>query len=99
MRTRLIHINERNENYVGFQQYNKDRNTNAASINRMKRILAKAIESELTPLQKHCFTEHFLNGKKQKEIAEQLGLNCSTVSRHIAAGKKKLKTIANYYTE
>lgn len=99
MKTQLIHINERNENYVGFQQYNKDRNTNAASINRMKRILAKAIESELTPLQKFCFTEHFLNGKKQKEIAERLGLNCSTVSRHIAAGKRKLKNIANYYTE
>ena len=99
MKTRLIHINESNENYIGFQQYNRNRSSNIASINRMKRILSKAIKNELTPLQKYCFTEHFLNGKKQKEIAEQLGLNCSTVSRHIAAAKKKLKNIANYYTE
>lgn len=64
----------------------------------MKEILSKAIISELTEMQRHCLIEHCINEKKQKEIAAELGLNASTVSRHISSARKKLKNIASYYS-
>ena len=36
-------------------------------------------------------------GKPQKEIARLLGVNASTVNRHIAAAKKKLVRTCAYY--
>ena len=36
-------------------------------------------------------------GRSDVEIAKELGLNNSTVSRHIAAATRKLRNIASYY--
>ena len=71
--------------------------TNEKSRNKMKKILSEAITRELTDLQKYCIVEHYLNEKTGKEIAKELGVNASTVSRHINAARKKLKNIASYY--
>ena len=51
----------------------------------------------LTPMQRYCITEYHLNGVKQKDIAKKLGVNSSTVSRHIAAATKKLKKATLFY--
>ena len=58
---------------------------------------SNSYETDLTPLQHYCLTEYYLKGVKQKEIANALGLSTSTVSRHIAAGTKKLKVATKYY--
>ena len=41
--------------------------------------------------------DYYFNGKKQKEIAENLGIDSSTVSRHIIKARDKLRHIASYY--
>ena len=96
MSAKLIYITDENRDMVSFYARKKGRKNDPEHA-RMKRILLAAIKKELTPMQRFCITEHCLNGKKQKEIAEQLGLNCSTVSRHIAAGKRKLRGVADCY--
>ena len=60
--------------------------------------MLRAINGGLTEMQKYCMTEHCIKGRKQIDIAEELGLNRATVSRHISAGKKKLKKIAQFYS-
>lgn len=62
-------------------------------INTMNKLVA----NELTQMQRYCLTEHFLNQKKQKQIAKELGVAPSTVCRHISRAMRKLKNIASYY--
>lgn len=97
MKTKIIHLNNKNTNKIFFRDYSVDRTDNADKIKIMKEILSKAISSELTQMQRVCLVEHYINEKKQKQIAEELGLNASTVSRHIASARRKLQNIASYY--
>ena len=56
-----------------------------------------AVLNELTERQRICIIDYYFNGKKQKEIAENLGIDSSTVSRHIIKARDKLRHIASYY--
>ena len=98
MRTQIIHINSENENYCGLVTELRNGGTNKQDRARMKEFVKKAMTQELTDLQKYCISEYYIKGKREKDIAEQLGLHKSTVSRHISAGMKKLKNTANYYS-
>ena len=89
MRTKIFHLNKENQDYCGFASETK-RGTNRAALMRKADLLKKVISEDMTERQRLCITEHILNGRKQKEIAEILGLSPSTVSRHIAAGKRRL---------
>ena len=97
MKTKIIHFTDNNTNKILFMNQLSNGSTNAADRNQMKQILSKAIYSELTEKQRICIVEHYLYRKKEKDIALELGVNISTVSRHINAGKKKLRNIAQYY--
>lgn len=97
MRTELIHFTNKNTNKILFNNSQLKYSTNNESRELMKKILSKAILDELTEKQRICVTYYYLAGKKEKDIAYELGLNPSTVSRHISAARKKLRHIASYY--
>lgn len=97
MKTKIIHFTNENTNKILFSSFNPNGTTNSESRRKMKEIISKAIVTELTDMQRICLTEHYLNDKKQKEIAFELGLNASTVSRHISSARRKLQNIASYY--
>lgn len=97
MKTKIIHFTNENTSKILFSSFKPNGTTNSESRKRMKEIISKAIVTELTDMQRICLTEHYLNDKKQKEIASELGLNASTVSRHISSARRKLKNIASYY--
>lgn len=97
MRTEFVHFNDKNTNKITFVKHLSNGSTNNESRKQMKTILSKAITTELTEMQRICIVEYYINDKKQKEIAQELGLNNSTVSRHIAAATRKLRNIASYY--
>ena len=96
MRTKCLHIDESNSDFVGYS-IGKKRNSNSEEIVRKMKFMLSAVETDLTFLQHYCLTEYYLKGVKQKEIAKALGLSISTVSRHISAGTKKLKVATKYY--
>ena len=97
MKTKIIHFTSENTSKILFSSFNPNGTTNSESRRKMKEIISKAIVTELTDMQRICLTEHYLNDKKQKEIASELGLNASTVSRHISSARRKLQNIASYY--
>ncbi len=70
--------------------------TNHAQIERMRSALLKAINTELTERQKYILTEYYFNRRTMTDIATELGITKSTVSRHISRARDRLKTSLHY---
>lgn len=98
MRTKLVHFKEDNIDILSNLHGGFCESQNRIGIERLKRILSKSLTGELTDTQRYCITEYYINRKKQKEIAKDLGVATSTVCRHINRGLVKLKKIASYYS-
>ncbi|MEM1485435.1 sigma-70 family RNA polymerase sigma factor [Oscillospiraceae bacterium PP1C4] len=60
---------------------------------RYRRFLANAIRY-LPPKQREVIPLYFLDGLKMAEIAQQLGVSKSTVSRRLAAARHTLRELA-----
>ncbi len=58
---------------------------------RLSQKLAEAIQAELTPRQKQVVELYYKRQMTMEMIAEQLGVNVSTVSRTIARGRRRLQ--------
>lgn len=60
-----------------------------------KRRVAAVIERELTPVQRDVLLEH-LSGKSQTQIAQDRGVDCSTVCRTIHRAVDRLQRYLRY---
>lgn len=69
---------------------------NNKNIERMKRALLKAIDTELTERQRQIVIEYYFNGLSVTRIAEMLNVSKSTVSRHLSRARERLKTSLKY---
>lgn len=96
MRHERVSLSEKSCDVVSYLLYNRG-SSNRPERERMKRLLYRAIRHELTDRQRDCLTLHYLEKMKVKDIAAQLGLSKSTVSRHITAAERKLRHVADYY--
>ena len=96
MRHDRLYIDEDNSDLIAYHLYLKGA-SNRPERERMKRILMRAIRCELTERQRSCLVKHYLEGMKMKDIAKDMGLSKSTVSRHISAAEHKLRKVASYY--
>lgn len=56
----------------------------------------RAINAELTPRQRQLVTMYYLDQMLMAEIADELGLNVSSVSRTLARGRERLKKVLSY---
>lgn len=88
---------EAHDNILSHEYWRSHGSDNSKEIRRMIKFLVNAMDKVLTPSQNTCITMVFFDGKKQKEVAEILGLSRSTVSRHIKAGLQKLKDASELY--
>ena len=92
----ILHMDKDNEDNFQYQYLKQETQTSAEKNKLMAAFLTNVLENELTERQRICASDFWLNGKKQKEIAHELGLSQSTVCRHIAAAKRKLRHAAKY---
>ena len=69
---------------------------NTAQRTRMKRALSAAMTGALTIRQRQMLMLHYFDGQSVTAIALQLGLNKSTVSRHLTRARTKLSRVLNY---
>ena len=97
MKHKVIYFNEKNFDKIVFARQNMFNSDNSNDRNRMKKIVSKALNEELTEKQKACIVAYFLEGKKMINIARELGVAPSTVTRHIKSGINRLTNIAKYY--
>ncbi|MDR0914438.1 MAG: hypothetical protein LBM65_04660 [Oscillospiraceae bacterium] len=96
MKQRKIYFSDKNSDKIAFSLYGKG-GTNAKQREQMKKILLLAIGTELTQKQKFCITQFYINGKKMNQIAAEMSVHPSTVTRHIKKGTERLQNIARYY--
>ncbi|MEE1047351.1 MAG: sigma-70 family RNA polymerase sigma factor [Clostridia bacterium] len=69
---------------------------NNRQVERMKKALLKAIDTELTDRQKQIVIEYYFNGLSVTKIAEIYDVSKSTVSRHLSRARERLKTSLKY---
>lgn len=72
------------------------RDDNRKDLVKMKKMLCKAMQSQLTGRQQSCLSMYYFDGLKIREIAQELGLSISTVSRHISAARVKLRKLSAF---
>lgn len=63
---------------------------------RILRTMMLAAQGELTARQMQCVRLCYAEGKNVSEIAAELGLSPSTVSRHLKKARRRLQTILQY---
>lgn len=98
MKAELVHFRSDNTDKLNSIYCAVHGGENSRDIAKLRRILGKSIAGELTGLQRYCVTEYFYNNKRQKQIAEELGVAPSTVCRHISRAIARLKNVASYYS-
>jgi RNA polymerase sigma factor (sigma-70 family) len=82
-----------------YNQYCLSGGTNKVKLEKMKKHLSKAFRAELTERQSYCITQYYLNGRKMCDIAKDMNITPSVVSRHISRGIKKLQRSLPYFEE
>lgn len=91
-------LDDRSAEHIAYDLYRMG-SSNRPDRERMRRLLGRAINRELTDRQRCCLQMYYLEGMKMKDIAVALSLSRSTVSRHISAATAKLRHIASYYEQ
>ena len=69
---------------------------NREQLDRLRRNLRRAREQELTPRQRQMLALYYDRGLKMPQIARELGVNRSTVSRTIRRAKARLYRCLRY---
>ena len=65
--------------------------TNDKEINELKIKLTMALRQEVSPKQRLALRLYYVDGMKMKEIAEELGVDRSTVSRTLKRAENNLR--------
>lgn len=69
---------------------------NAAQLERMRRSLRQARQQALTPRQREMLIMRYEQNMSGSEIARELGLNRSTVSRTLRRARDRLRRCLQY---
>ena len=69
---------------------------NSEQLERLKRNLRKAISDELTPRQRQMMEMYYFQKLNIPTIANELGLNRSTVSRTLKRGRNRIHRCLKY---
>lgn len=94
-----LSISELAGDIQGLKNWEKDSaESNTEQVARMKKKMKEAIETELTPRQREVLLIVLSKGCSQVEIAKELGVNRSTISRTLSRAVVKLKKVLRYAT-
>ena len=89
-----VNMNEYIDNMVSYKLYNQSGISNSNDVNMAKNLLLNAIDTVLTEKQKKYVKMHYFMDKPMNQIAKELGVNPSTVTRTIQSAKKRLSILS-----
>lgn len=94
METKLISY-ESLENLLG-QRDRQEASTNRGVLRAAKAVLRRAIREELTPRQRQCVELYFFGELTEEQVGRELGVEKSTVCRHLQKAKRRLAQAVSY---
>lgn len=89
-----VHMTEDFENLLAYNLYNQTGYSNTEDGNNIKKMLKVGIDNMLTEKQRKCVIMHYFEKKSMKQIAKELGVCPSTVTRTIQLAKKRLSILS-----
>ena len=93
MQEKKLNMFAKQEEYMALRQYVKlvesGRQGTTAAVR-------QALTRELTPRQRQLVNMYYIEQMQMQDIADELGLHISTVSRTIKRGRERLKTCLRY---
>lgn len=69
---------------------------NAGELDQLRKNLARALREDVTPRQRQVLLLYYARGMPMKEIARELGVDRSTVSRTMVRGEERLRRCLRY---
>ncbi len=97
MRTKIVCLSSKTEDKLGLQAYLDALSEDNSDQRRLlQSALHLAIQTELTPRQQDMLWRYYFEGQTITRIAQEYGLNKSTVSRHIARSRTRLEKVLKY---
>ncbi len=97
MKIKQIHITDLNADKISLDKFLMNGNTNSENYQKVLKILKQIVNTDITIRQQQCIYEHYFNKKKMKDIAVELGIAPSTVTKHIQRGASRIYKILKYY--
>ena len=70
--------------------------TGQETLDQLRRNLAMALREDVTPRQRQVLLLYYGQGMSMKEIAQELGIDRSTVSRTMGRGEERLRRCLRY---
>ncbi len=93
MQEKKLNMFAKQEEYMALRQYIKLVGSGRQGLTESVR---QALEHELTPRQRQLVNMYYIEQMQMQDIADELGLHISTVSRTIKRGREHLKTCLRY---
>lgn len=81
-----------NDFMMGEQSYGD----NSEELRKLLEVVMLIIDNELTKPQRKCMIEYFLNDKGMPQLAQEMGVHVSVVSRHIKKAKRTILKLLKY---
>ncbi len=97
MAGRRLSLDDFTESLAGLSRYQEELYGGAdQERSRMLRTLKTALKQELTPRQLECVRLYYFERKKIVDVAEELGIDISTTSRHLKKARARVGRILEY---
>lgn len=71
--------------------------SNKKTLQQAAAMLTRVLNEELTERQRQMVIGYYYEGKSQREIAAQYGLNPATVSRTLSRARTRIETVMRYW--
>lgn len=98
MRKKSVYLDKFTESLISVSNYRNSLTDNSdKNYEKMVSSIKNIIKGELTEKQRLCVLLYYGEKIKMKDIANKLGIDISSVSRHIKKAKERLKKTMEYY--
>lgn len=88
------------ENQASMQEWERQQydfeHTGRPEYQEMLKVLTYAMQRELTKRQMDCVRMYYFDKVEMKEIANRLGIDISSVSRHLKRARQRLGVVMGY---
>ena len=98
MTKRALHLDLWIDNLASVQMFRRRNDEdNSKEYQKMLLSMKRILEGELTNRQHVCIEKYYFEHKTQAQIAVELGVRISTISKHLKKARERIGRVMQYY--